>query len=183
MILLRTRLSTADYQHHSKHLLLQVLSLLYQIIQAKRTANPVAMHSWQLAVQRLCKRIAAVDAATASQSLGLRALPHPVTGGEAFLGIGIRPSGVGAQPTPHTAKRFIGTSLPCARFQLGTLMAIPMRIPLAAVIVLPGRHLGDECVTHVTLCARRPRLHQSDTTCVTVAVSCTVLIVLAPSPF
>jgi hypothetical protein len=45
MILLRTRLSTADYQHHSKLLLLQVLSLLYQLIQAKRTANPVAMHS------------------------------------------------------------------------------------------------------------------------------------------
>jgi hypothetical protein len=68
MILLRTRLSTADYQHHSKHLLLQVLILLYQRIQAKHAANPVAMHSWQFAVQCLCERIATVGAATASQS-------------------------------------------------------------------------------------------------------------------
>jgi hypothetical protein len=35
MILLRTRPGTADYQHHSKHLLLQVLILLYQRIHAK----------------------------------------------------------------------------------------------------------------------------------------------------
>lgn len=68
MILLRTRLTTADYQHHSKHLLLQALSLLYQRIHAKHKANPVAMHSWQLAVQCLCERIVAVGAATASQS-------------------------------------------------------------------------------------------------------------------
>src|SRR5258708_19110215 len=39
MILLRTRLTTADYQHHSEHLLLQALSLLYQRIHAKHTAN------------------------------------------------------------------------------------------------------------------------------------------------
>jgi hypothetical protein len=44
---------------------------------------------------------------------------------------------------------------------------------------LPGRHIGDEPATHVTLSARRPRLHQAGTTCVTVAVRGTVVIVLA----
>jgi hypothetical protein len=51
-------------------LLLQALSLLYQRIHAKHLANPVAMHSWQLAVQCLCERIAAVGAASPSRGTG-----------------------------------------------------------------------------------------------------------------
>ena len=43
---------------------------------------------------------------------------------------------VGTQPTSHTAKRFIRTSLPRGLFKLGTLMAIPMRVPRAAIIAV-----------------------------------------------
>ena len=68
--------------------------------------------------------------------LCLQTLPHPVTGGEGFLGIGIRPPGVGTQPTSHTAKRFIRTSLPRGLFKLGTLMAIRMRVPRTAIIAV-----------------------------------------------